>query len=154
MLAQARKRVAAQGWRNVEVMRGDAATLQGVPGKVDAVVSIWCLGIVHDLEGALHRALDVLRPGGRIAIMDFQHARPDRGPLRWLYPLYSVALQRAGIDSAEDLDDAKLHAKWEQGRRVLRARLRDVSEDTCLRGTGLIMAGAKPQAANTGWAWR
>lgn len=53
MLARARQRVERQGWNNVELMRTDAATLEGVPGPVDAVVSVWCLGIVHDLDGAL-----------------------------------------------------------------------------------------------------
>jgi ubiquinone/menaquinone biosynthesis C-methylase UbiE len=93
MLEQARKRVAAQGWNNVELIRGDAVKLVGVPENVDAVTSIWCLGIVYDLEAALGRALDVLKPGGRIAIMDFARARPDHGPLHWLYPFLQV---RAG----------------------------------------------------------
>lgn len=148
MLEQARRRVEARGWRNVELVRGDAAKLEGVPEPVDAVVSVWCYGIVYDLEAALSRAVDVLRPGGRIAIMDFQRSRPDRGPLRWLYPLYSLALQRAGIDSAEDLDDAKLQAKWERGRRLLRARVRNLREETYSQGTGIILVGEKPQAVS------
>jgi ubiquinone/menaquinone biosynthesis C-methylase UbiE len=147
MLDQARKRVAARGWNNVALVRGDAAQLEGVPESIDAAVSIWCLGIVHDLEAALNRAIDTLRPGGRIAIMDFQRSRPARGLLRWLYPLYSFALQRAGIDSAEDLDNAQLREKWERGRRLLQARLRDLEEVTYLQGAGLILAGGKPHAA-------
>jgi SAM-dependent methyltransferase len=45
---------------------------------------------------------------------------PDSGFLRWLYPIYSFALRHAGIDTAEDLDNAKLQAKWERGRDVMR----------------------------------
>lgn len=146
MLAQARERVEAHGWGNVEVVRGDAARLEGVPENVDAVVSIWCLGIVYDLEAALQRALDVLRPGGRIAIMDFTRARPDRGPLHWLYPFYSFVLTRGGIDSPEDLDDAALQQRWERGRRLLYEGLAGVHEETYLYGGGLIIAGEKPLA--------
>jgi ubiquinone/menaquinone biosynthesis C-methylase UbiE len=144
MLEQARRRSKAHGWRNVELVRGDAATLDGIPEPVDAVISVWCYGIVYDLEAALNRAIDVLRPGGRIAIMDFQGSRPDHGPLRWLYPLYSTALRWAGIDTAEDLDDAKLRAKWKRGRHVLSTRLRDLTQDTYQQGAGIIIAGKKP----------
>jgi len=141
MLDRARARVDVHGWRNVELLRGDAAELDGIPEPVDAVVSIWCLGIVHDLEAALRRAVDVLRPGGRIAIMDFGRSRPDHGPLRWLYPLCRFVLERTGIDSAEDLDDSRLRARWERGRRILRMRLDDYREETYLQDTGLILSG-------------
>jgi len=141
MLARARERIAEQGWSNVEVVRGDAVELKGVPERVDAIISAWCYGIVYDLEAALHRAIDRLPPGGRIAIMDFDRARPDHGLLRRLYPLYSKVLQAAGIDTAEDLDDARLQAKWQRGREVLYARLSDVHEEDYLDGGGLIIAG-------------
>lgn len=146
MLAQARRRVREHGWFNVELVRGDAAELVGVPDSVDALPSVWCLGIVHDLPAALERALCVLRPGGALAIMDFSRARPDRGLLRWLYPLYSVALERAGIDAAEDLDDGRLREKWARGRELLRSRLADVREETYMKDAGFILAGHKPAA--------
>ena len=146
MLARARERVEAHGWANVELLRGDAAKLEGVPQNVDAIVSIWCLGIVYDLEAALRRSLHVLRPGGRIAIMDFTRSRPDHGPLHWLYPFYSFVLTRGGIDSPEDLDDAALQQRWERGRRLLYERLTGVHEETYLHGGGLIIAGEKPLA--------
>jgi ubiquinone/menaquinone biosynthesis C-methylase UbiE len=142
MLDEARARIAREGWSNVEVRRDDAAKLERVDEPVDAIVSVWCLGIVHDLEAALHRALDLLRPGGRIAIMDFDRARPDGGALHWLYPVYSRVLRWAGIDSVEDLDDARLRAKWERGRAVLRERLESLEEERYLSGGGIILSGA------------
>lgn len=146
MLEQARGRVRRNGWPNVELLRADAATLEGVPEHVDALVGVWCYGIVYDLEKALNRAVDVLRPGGRIALMDFEKSRPDEGLLRWLYPIYSRALQFAGIDTAEDLDNAELQAKWKRGRQVLRTRLVDFREQTYLQDTGIIFSGAKSEA--------
>jgi len=46
MLEQARRRMQAdEGWRNIELVRGDAARLDGVSGPVDAVTAIWVLDI-------------------------------------------------------------------------------------------------------------
>lgn len=147
MLNEARKRVDAQGWHNVELVRGDATALDGVSKPVDALVSIWCYGIVHDLDAALHRAVDVLRPGGRLVIQVFGRAQADRGPLRWLYPLYAGALRGTGMNPHEDLDDAQVRAKWRHGRELLESRLGELHEEHYLNGMGLILAGRKPEAA-------
>jgi SAM-dependent methyltransferase len=108
------------------------------------VISVWCLGIAYDLEAALHRAIDLLRPGGRLAIMDFYRSRPDHGILHWLYPVYSFILRNGGISGAEELDDDKLRSRWDKGRRLLKERLVDVWEERYLQGGGLIIAGQKP----------
>ncbi len=144
MLEVARARTERAGWHNVELRQDDAAELATIRAPVDAVVSVWCMGIVHDLDAALGRAVEVLRPGGAIAIMDFDRARPDRGWLHWLYPLYSRVLRWAGIDSAEDLDDARLRARWQSGRRVLEHRIGHVEEERYLGGSGVILSGTAP----------
>lgn len=146
MLERANAMLAREGWKNVELRRDDAAKLESIDERIDAVVSVWCLGIVHDLDAALHRAVDVLQPGGRFAIMDFDRARPDQGILRWLYPVYSAVLQWAGIDSAEDLDDARLRSKWGRGRAVLEERLENLQEQRYLNGGGIILSGTAPRA--------
>lgn len=149
MLARARKRVDAHRWSNVELVRGDAAMLDDLPESVDAVISVWCMGIVYDIEAALERAVAILRPGGPIAIVDFEKARPDEGWLRALYPVYRRALICAGIDTAEDLDDAKLRAKWRRGREILRSRLCHLREVSYLDGAGVMFTGRKPARGTT-----
>lgn len=144
MLAQAERRVARHGWRNVELVHGDAVDLGGVEEPVDAVLSVWCYGTVYDLARALRRATDVVSPGGRLAIMTFVRASPERGPLRWLYPFYRLAVRCAGLDPARDFDNAALEARWQEGREILRGLLSDLHEETYLRGAGLIIAGRKP----------
>jgi ubiquinone/menaquinone biosynthesis C-methylase UbiE len=144
MLEQSRRRIKAEGWSNIELIRGDAANLKAVSGPIDAVTAIWCLGIVYDLEAALNRIVDLVRPGGSFSIMDFGQSRPDHGLLRWLFPLYSIALRRAGIDSAEDLDNSQLTRKWERGKDVLKTRLGGFHEELYLNGAGLIISGRKP----------
>jgi ubiquinone/menaquinone biosynthesis C-methylase UbiE len=104
MLEQARQHVRTEGWRNVELVRDDAVNIGSISTPVDAVTSAWCLGIVYDLDAALRRAVEVLRPGGKLSILDFGRSRPDHGPLWWLFPLYRCALQVTGIDAAEDLN--------------------------------------------------
>ena len=146
MLAVAQARIERNGWSNVELRRDDAATLATIDGPVDAVVSVWTMGIVHDLDAALDRAVDVLQPGNRIAIMDFDRARPDHGWLRWLYPAYSRLLRWAGIDAREDLDDARLRAKWQRGRATLARRIGPISEERYLGGVGVILSGTAPKA--------
>lgn len=146
MLSEARRRVREHGWRNTDLILGDAVKLEGVPQPVDAVMSAWCYGTVYDLAAALNRAVDVLKPGGTLAIISFVKSRPERGWLRWIYPLYRFAAQCCGIDTAEDFDNAALQAKWERGRRVLRSRLEDLHEESYLEGAGLIVTGRRPFA--------
>jgi len=144
MLEKARQRVDAAGWTNVERLRDDAATLTGVQDQVDAALSVWCLGIVHDLPAALTRLVETTRPGGRIAILDFAQSRPDRGLLRLLYPLYERALVATGIDAPEDIDDAALRTRWRDGIAMLGRRLPDLVEERYLDGAGLLLHGTRP----------
>jgi len=146
MLDRARRRVQANGWHNVQIIHGDAVKLEGVPKTVDAVISVWCYGIIYDLEAALERALKTLKPGGPMAIMDFAQARPDYGMRRWLYPVYSRVLQWIGIDTADDLDDAKLREKWRHGKQVLNAHLNGFREQRYAQGAGIILSGTTPSA--------
>lgn len=144
MLDKAARRVAAHGWKNVALVRGDAATLAAVQPPFDAVVAVWCLGIVYDLEMALRNAVSILRSGGRLAIMDFQRSKPDRGLVRRLYPFYSRLLRITGIDSVEDLDDERLSRRWSKGRQWLEENLEDVRVSRYLNGMGFILTGRKP----------
>lgn len=141
MLEEARNRVNRRGWDNVKLSHDDAVELKTTQPPYDAIVSAWCLGIVYDLEKALSKALSLLKPEGHIAIMDFQRAHPDRGPLRWLFPIYSHFLQAAGIDSSEDLNDAHLQQKWREGLSFLQTNLQDVHYQTYLQNMGFIVSG-------------
>jgi demethylmenaquinone methyltransferase/2-methoxy-6-polyprenyl-1,4-benzoquinol methylase len=147
MLHEARTRVRRLGLRNVSLVRGDAVTLAGIAGPVDCLASVWCYGNVYDIGAALDRAVDVVRPGGSIAIMVFVRPHPDTGPLRWVYPVYRTIAERAGVDAAEHLDDAKMRAKWQRGRERLLARLGTLHEEPYLHGMGIIAASRKRGAA-------
>ena len=63
------------------------------------------------------------------------------GPL--LYPLYHRALIAVAFDTPEDLDDARLRARWTEGKQLLRARLIDIEEERYFQ-TGFLLPGRKP----------
>lgn len=98
MLAQARTRVAQQKWRNVELRRGDAGRLAEVTdgaAPFDAVLFTYSLSIIGEWQAAFDQALALLRPGGRISVVDL--ALP-RGRWRIFWPLARLACFTGGVD--------------------------------------------------------
>ena len=69
--------------------------------------------------------------------------------LHWLYPVYSLSLRWAGIDSAEDLEDARLRAKWKIGHEALESRIGQLKEARYLSGGGSSFPEG-PQIARSG----
>lgn len=70
MLERAERRVAANGWGNVELMQADATTLS-LGRKFDAIFFAYSLTMIPDWPKALERAYDHLKPGGCLAVLDF-----------------------------------------------------------------------------------
>jgi S-adenosylmethionine-diacylgycerolhomoserine-N-methlytransferase len=79
MLQQARKRVAARGWTNVELVHADATTLD-LGQRFDAIFFGYSLTMIPDWPAALARAREHLLPSGTLVVLDF--SRFDKwGPL-------------------------------------------------------------------------
>lgn len=68
MLDRARSRVERAGWRNVHVVRGDAAT-PPVAG-VDAVLGSFVVGLLDDPAAGVGAWVDCLGPGGCVAVLE------------------------------------------------------------------------------------
>ena len=93
LLAKARSRCAAHGWDHVTCHEADVTTWNA-PEPLDAVLCSYALTMVPDWQGAITNALRNLRPGGRIAVVDFfvSAARPPTGrarhgaATRWFWP--------------------------------------------------------------------
>lgn len=98
MLAQARARVASNGWTNVTLVEG-AMEEAAVPEPVDAVL----FNYTHDVlrsEAALERIFARARPGARVAVAGVKH------PPWWLFParLWRLANARPYLTTFEGLD--------------------------------------------------
>ena len=85
MLRQARDRSKRNGM-SLKLAAADAVTLPFAPGSVDAVVTAFTLRNVPDLSGALIAAARVLRPRGRLVVLDMTPV--GSGPLGRLFRLY------------------------------------------------------------------
>jgi demethylmenaquinone methyltransferase/2-methoxy-6-polyprenyl-1,4-benzoquinol methylase len=93
MLAQAHRRVARAGWRNVQLVRSDAAAFAWPP-RVDGVLSTYALTLVPEFDEVIRRAAAALGPGGRMAVVDFK--APEGWP-RWVLRALVVLLQPFGV---------------------------------------------------------
>jgi S-adenosylmethionine-diacylgycerolhomoserine-N-methlytransferase len=100
MLKTARATIARRGLQNrVRLRRGLAETLDpeasfGLDRRFDAVVFSYALSMIPRWERAIDRAIDALRPGGTLAVVDFSEQRQlppwFRGLLRRWLALFEV----------------------------------------------------------------
>ncbi len=87
LLGQARERIAARGWTNVEAVEADVTTFVPPENQVDLITFSYSLTMIPDWFAAIDQALTLLRPGGRIGVVDFyvarKHADGDRAKHGW-----------------------------------------------------------------------
>lgn len=99
MLDQARQRVAVNGWRNVDLIQADLAEYSFPTTGVAGIMSSYAITLVPEFDRVIQRGAEALRPGGRLAILDFK--KPRYWPewlIRlgaWLYKSYGVSLDLA-----------------------------------------------------------
>ncbi len=100
MLSAARKRAEENNWKNVKLVQGDAAKL-ALDYKVDGVISTLGISAIPNHKEALKRAVNALKKGGRIVILD---AKPFGGILAALNPLVKLIYMRfANWDYRKDI---------------------------------------------------
>ena len=73
MLKQARQRVAAKGWSNVELVQARAPDYD-FPSSVDAVFSTFALSLEPRFDEVIAKAAMALVAGGRFVLLDPPHA--------------------------------------------------------------------------------
>lgn len=88
MLGVARRRLGerAHVLPPVEFLQGDALNLPFPDQSFDVVTISYGLRNLSDLNAGLRELRRVLRPGGRLLILDF--GKPDWAPWRWVYFQY------------------------------------------------------------------
>lgn len=75
MLKVADKRIRKNGWTNAETVEADATTWTPKEGTVDVVTFSYSLSMIPDWFAALDHAYSLLKPGGKIGVVDFYVAR-------------------------------------------------------------------------------
>ena len=99
MVRRARERVREAGWGNVHVLWGDAGRLP-VDSPVDAVYASMAVSAMPDPATVAREARRLLRPGGRMAVLD---ARPFEEPWTALNRLV-VPVSRLATDWNPEAD--------------------------------------------------
>jgi len=87
MLEIGKKKVEKEGFTNrIQLHRGDSETIKFAENTFDAVTVAFGVRNFENLEKGLTEMMRVLKPGGRLLILEF--AKPRRKMIRSLYNLY------------------------------------------------------------------
>lgn len=88
LLAISQHRIEQYKWSNVETVLADVTTFKPVEETVDLITFSYALTMIPDWFSALEQAYRLLRPGGRLGVVDFYVSRkyPPEGWKRhgWL----------------------------------------------------------------------
>lgn len=134
MLAQARRRIEARGWRNVSLVESDIARYD-FPGPIDGIISTFALTLVPEYEAVIARAAGALASGGRLVALDIK--APEWSP-RWLVTGAAWLTRPFAVTA----DLASRHP-WETMSRVLT----DFRMDDLYFGFAYVASGASPKGA-------
>ena len=115
LLERARAKAKARGIANIEFRIADMTSLGYPDGHFDAVVSVFSVFFVPDMEGLVRELWRMVRPGGKLAVTTW-------GP-RFLEPVYSrwqTAIRRERPDLYNAFNPWDRITEPEAVRRLLR----------------------------------
>ncbi|WP_231736996.1 class I SAM-dependent methyltransferase [Halobacterium sp. CBA1126] len=138
MLGVARQRVRREGWRNVHLVRADAA--RPPVRDADAVLGTFVVGLFEDPGAVVERWVDAVALGGRVAVLEA--GRSSRPVARRLNRAFD-AFVAAGNPTSDDAPSLTLDARIEAARDALAARADLVVDDRHAAGFVRRFAGAR-----------
>ncbi|MBZ0292064.1 MAG: methyltransferase domain-containing protein [Anaerolineae bacterium] len=134
MLSQARKRVAEQGWNNVELIQSDAAQY-AFPPQVDGILSTFALSLVPEPDKVIESGAAALRPGKRWVVLDLKM------PSNWLRHLTPIILPIVRpFAVTEALIDRQ---PWTIIRQTMEDQLSHVQFDNLYLGFAFMISGQR-----------
>ena len=134
MLDRAQNRIAAHGWRNIELVQADAVDFD-FPAGVDAILSTYALTQVPECAAVIEHGAAALSEGGRWAVLDLK--LPADAP-RWL-----TRLGTAVVRPFASIDQWIGRRPWEAIRAAMQDELADPSWTELCFGTAFLAAGSR-----------
>jgi len=133
MLARARERAEAEGWRNVSLVQSDAAAFE-FPSGIDAILSTYALSQVPDCAAVIAHGAAALSAGGRCVVLDLKV--PEHTPRR-LAQLGTAVVRRFA-----SIDEWIARRPWEAIHSAMQEELAGVSWTELFFGTAFLAAGS------------
>lgn len=137
MLAQAERRVEANGWSNVSLVQADAAEFE-FPTGVDAIFATYPHALLPNSRQVIARGAGALSAGGRWVVLDLKF--PDHMP-RWL-----IRLAIATVGRRTAMDEWVTRRPWEAVRSAMQETLVDFSWTELLFGVAYLATGSRGPA--------
>ena len=134
MLARARERAEAEGWRNVSLVQSDAAAFE-FPSGIDAILSTYALSQVPDCAAVIAHGAAALSAGGRCVVLDLKV--PEHTPRR-LAQLGTAVVRRFA-----SIDEWIARRPWEAIHSAMQEELAGVSWTELFFGTAFLAAGSR-----------
>ena len=137
MLAQAQRRIEANGWANVSLVHASAAEFE-FPAGIDAILASYAHSLLPDPGQVIANGAASLSAGGRWVVLDVKV--PDYTP-RWL-----SRLGIATIGRSTSLEEWIVRRPWEEIRAAMQGALTDHSWTELFFGIAYIAAGSRGPA--------
>ena len=134
MLGQAKQRIEKHAWENVELVHSDALAYP-FPTGVDGIISTYALSLIPEAPVILERAIQALKPGGRLSLIELQI--PDDWP-QWMT---AVGLWLTGPFAITD--EWLAHRPWKDIRQKIQSGLDDIQIEEKYLRTTYIISGKK-----------
>lgn len=153
-LDQSREMLAGAAAKGFPAVIGRAEQLPFAEAMFDGLTFTYLLRYVDDALGCLRELVRVVKPGGRVGMVEFGRPRGPAGPLWWVYTrlglpmaggLISPGWRRVGRFLGQSID--RFHDRYPEQdlKRLWReAGLRDVGLRRLSLQGGLVMWGQKP----------
>jgi ubiquinone/menaquinone biosynthesis C-methylase UbiE len=146
MLAQARRRIASYGWRNVDLVQSDALDFD-FPSPIDAILSTYAMSQMPGCAKIIARGAVALSGGGRWVVLDLKLPDNTSGSL--------ARLVTAVVRPFASVDEWSNRRTWETVRDAMQEDLVDCSWAELWFGTAFLATGSRrPESLPERWSSR
>src|SRR5579863_5544215 len=141
MLAQARDRIAANGWSNISLAQADAAEFD-FPAGVNAILSTYAMTQVPGCAAVIAHGAAALAGGGRWVVLDLK--LPAKTPALLAQAGTAIVRRFAAVD------EWIMRRPWAAIRVAMQEELTDLAWTELCFGTAFLAAGSRDPGTSGG----